>query len=106
MTWHDIVRMLRDPMASLVILGLIPVLLFLASLRRKRLSYLLTDTRVLGVHEAVNRSRVRIYFDDVPVTDVHLLVITVNNWGNEAIRIDDFVRPLRFIWCEPARILT
>ena len=32
--------------------------------------------------------------------------ITVNNWGNEAIRVDDFERPLRFSWSEPATILT
>jgi hypothetical protein len=80
--------------------------LFLAGRRRKRLSYLLLDTRVLGVHEAVNPSRVQILFDGAAVTEVRLLIITVNNSGNEPIRVDDFERPLRFSWPEPARILT
>jgi hypothetical protein len=84
----------------------VTLVLFLSGRRRKRLSYLLSDTPVLGVHEAVNPSRVKILFDGVPVTEVRLLTITVNNWGNEPIRVEDFERPLRFTWSEPARILT
>jgi hypothetical protein len=81
-------------------------ILFLAGRRRKRLSYLLSDTLVLGVHEAVNPSRVQILFDGAPVTEVRLVTITVNNWGNEPIGADDFERPLRFSWSQPAKILT
>src|ERR1035441_10217871 len=80
--------------------------LFLAGRRRKRLSYLLSDTRVLGIHEGVNPSRVQILFDGEPVTEVRLVIITVNNLGNEPIRLDDFERPLRFSWSEPAKIRT
>src|ERR1035441_9296170 len=80
--------------------------LFLAGRRRKRLSYLLSDTRVLGIHEEVNPSRVKILFDGEPVTEVHLVIITVNNWGNEPILMDDFERPLQFSWSAPAKILT
>ncbi len=65
-----------------------------------------SDTRVLGVHEAVNPSRLQILFDGKAVTDVRLVMITVNNSGNEPIRADDFERALRFSWAEPARILT
>jgi hypothetical protein len=103
-----LVTMLRDPMARtiLAILALcVTVALFLVGRRRKRLSYSVSDTRVLGVHEAVNPSRVQILFDGTPVTEVRLLIITVNSWGNEPIRVDDFERPLRFSWPEPARIL-
>ena len=39
------------------------VLFFLVGRRRKALGYMLSDTRVLGVHEAVNPSRVEILFD-------------------------------------------
>src|SRR5208283_2997382 len=84
----------------------VTILLFLVGRRRKGLSYLLSDTRVLGVHEAVNPSRVQILFDGAAVTEVRLLIITLNNSGNEPIRVDDFERPLRFSWPEPARILT
>jgi hypothetical protein len=80
--------------------------LFLVARRRKRLSYFLSDTRVLGIDKAVKPSRVQILFDGAPVTEVRLVTITVNNWGNEPIRVDDFERPLRFSWAEPARILT
>src|ERR1019366_5768653 len=106
---HDLVTMLRDPMVRsilAVVAIFTTVLLFLIGRRRKSLSYLLSDTRVLGVHEAVNPSRVEILFDGAPVTDVRLVIITVNNSGNESIRIDDFERALRFSWGEPARILT
>ena len=106
---QDLVTILRDPMVRtiLAIVAIwVTVCLFLAGRRRKRLSYLLSDTPVLGVHEAVNPRRVQILFDGAPVTEVRLLIITVNNWGNEPIRVDDFERPLRFSWPEPARILT
>jgi hypothetical protein len=106
---HDLVTILRDPMVR-TILAVVAisttVLLFLIGRRRKSLSYMVSDTRVLGVHEAVNPSSVQILFDGMPVTDVRLVVITVNNSGNESIRADDFERALRFSWAEPARILT
>jgi hypothetical protein len=84
----------------------VTVSLFLAGRRRKRLSYSLSDTRVLGIHEEVNPSRVQILFDGEQVTEVHLVIITINNWGNEPIRADDFERPLQFSWPAPAKILT
>ena len=105
---QDLVTILRDPMVRtiLAILAIcVTVSLFLAGRRRKRLSYLLSDTRVLGVHEAVNPSRVQILFDGEKVTEVRMVIITVNNLGNEPIRVDDFERPLRFSWSEPAKIL-
>src|ERR1019366_1622938 len=93
---QDLVTILRDPMVRtiLAIVAIcVTVSLFLAGRRKKRLSYLLSDTLVLGVHEAVTPSRVQILFDGALVTEVHLVLITVNNWGNEAIRVDDFERP-------------
>ncbi|MGC1782326.1 MAG: hypothetical protein WA708_07400 [Acidobacteriaceae bacterium] len=105
---QDLATILRDPMVR-TILAIAAICLtvsfFLIGRRRKRLSYLLSDTRVLGIHEEVNPSRVQILFDGEPVTEVHLVIITVNNWGNEPIRVDDFVRPLRFSWTAPAKLL-
>jgi len=107
---QGLAAILRDPMVRTILAVVaicITVVLFLIKRRRKRLSYMLSDTRVLGVHEAaVSPSRVTILFDGAAVTDVRLVVITVNNSGNEPIRADDFERPLRFRWAEPARILT
>jgi hypothetical protein len=104
-----LVTVLRDPMARtlLALLAIcVTVTLFLLARRRKRLSYSISNTRVLGLHEAVNPSRVTILFDGAPVTQVSLVIIKINNWGNEPIRADDFERPLRFSWSEPARILS
>jgi uncharacterized membrane protein len=106
---QNLMTILRDPMARtiLAIVAIcITVTLFLVGRRRKGLTYTLSDTRVLGVHEAVNPSTVQILFDGEPVTDVHLLMLTVNNSGNEPIRVDDFERALRFSWADPAKILT
>src|ERR1700675_427983 len=106
---QDLATILRDPMVRTILAAVaicITLTLFLVARRRKRLSYSLSDTRVLGVHEAVNPSRVQILFDGAPVTDVRLVTITINNSGNESIRVDDFERALRISWAEPARILT
>jgi hypothetical protein len=106
---QDVATILRDPMVRTILAAVaicITLTLFLVARRRKRLSYSLSDTRVLGVHEAVNPSRVEILFDGAPVTDVRLVTITINNSGNESIKSDDFERALRFSWAEPARILT
>jgi hypothetical protein len=105
---QGLVAILRDPMVRTILATVaicVTLTLFLVARRRRRLSYLLSDTRVLGVHEAVNPSRVKILFDGSPVTDVHLVMITVNNSGNEPIKVEDFERPLRFSWAEPAGIL-
>jgi hypothetical protein len=106
---QELTTILRDPMVRsiLAIVAIcVTVSLFLVGRRRKRLSYWVSNTQVLGVHEAVNPSRVQILFDGAPVTEVRLVLITVNSWGNEPVRVDDFERPLRFSWPEPARILT
>ena len=105
----DLVTILRDPMVRTILAALatcLTVVFFFVARRRKGLSYMLSDARVLGVHEAVNPSRVEILFDGAPVTDVRLVIITVTNSGNESIRVDDFDRALRFSWAEPTRILT
>jgi hypothetical protein len=105
---QSLVTILRDPMVRTILASVaicITLTLFLIARRRRSLSYLLSDTRVLGVHEAVNPSRVKILFDGAPVTDVRLVMIMVNNSGNEPIRAEDFERPLRFSWAEPAGIL-
>jgi hypothetical protein len=106
---QDLVTILRDPMVRTILATVaicVTVALFLLGRRRKRLSYLLSETRVLGIHEGVNPSRVQILFDGEPVTEVHLVTITVNNFGNEPVRVDDFERSLRFSWSEPAKILS
>ena len=106
---QDLVTILRDPMVRSILATVaicVTVSLFLIGRRRKRLSYSLSDTRVLGIHEGVNPSRVQILFDGEAVTEVHLVTITVSNSGNEPVKADDFERALRFTWPQAARILT
>jgi hypothetical protein len=100
----DLAAVLRDPMVA-TILGIVAVGIALLARRRKGLSYMLSDTPILGVHEIRNSGRVQILFDGAPVTEVHLVAITVKNSGNEPIRVEDFERPLQFSWAEPAKIL-
>jgi hypothetical protein len=80
--------------------------LFLVGRRRKRLRYEVWDNRVLGTVEPVDSHRVEILFDGTPVTEVRLVILTVECLGNEPIQSSDFERPLRFYWSEPARILS
>jgi hypothetical protein len=63
------------------------------------------ETRLLSVHEGV-KDRVQILLDGVPCRDVSLLVIEINNSGNEPIRSSDFERPLRFNCGKEAQLLS
>jgi len=96
--------MIRSILAILALC--LTAFLFLVARRRKRLTYSLSNTPVLGIHEAVNPSRVQILFDGTPVTEVRLAILTVTNVGNEPILVNDFERPLLFVWSEPAKILS
>jgi hypothetical protein len=107
---ETLVPLLRDPMARTVLAVVaicVTVSLFLLGqrLRRKALTYTISETRVLSVHEEI-KGRVQILFDGAPARDVCLFMITINNSGSEPIRAEDFERPLGFQWEGPAQILT
>lgn len=96
--------MVRTLLAILAIC--VTISLFLLGRRRKRISYFLSETQVIGLHEKLPPSRVQILFDGTAVTEVRLVVVAVTNSGNEPIRVEDFERPLRFSWPEPTKILS
>jgi hypothetical protein len=106
----SLVSVLRDPMAR-TILAIVAICLtaslFLLGqrLRRKALTYTISETRILSIHEEV-KGRVQILFDGAPVRDVRLFMITIKNSGSEPIRAEDFERPLGFRWEGQAQILT
>ena len=107
---ESLVPILRDPMARTILAVVaicVTVSLFLLGqrLRRKALTYTISKTRVLSIHEEV-KGRVQILFDGAPARDVCLFVITINNSGSEPIRAEDFERPLGFQWEGPAKVLT
>src|SRR5690349_5498041 len=93
------VAWLRDPMARTILAFLslcAAIALFLIGQwwwRRKALTYRLSETRLLTVHEEL-KSRVEILFGGLPANDVCLIVLTLNNSGSEAIRAADFERPV------------
>jgi hypothetical protein len=91
-------EILRDPMARTILAAAaigVTLALFLIARRRKRLSYELSVTRVLSVHEAV-KGKVQILFGGEPVRDVALILVDLFNSGNEPIKADDYERPVRF----------
>ena len=98
--------MLRSVL-TVVALCVTIVLFFVANwwLKRKALTYTVSVTRLLTVHETVN-NRVQILFDGTPARDVCLVEIILNNSGHEPIRTNDFERPLRFHCGYEAQILT
>jgi len=97
--------MARTILAVVAICVTVSLFLLGQRLRRKALSYTISETRVLSVHEEV-KGRVQILFDGAPARDVCLFMITIKNSGSEPIRAEDFERPLGFRWEGPAQVLT
>ena len=109
-------EMLRDPVwqgigavigvagiVSTIILG---VVLYRLQRRRKELGYrVLSQTRVVSV-EAELAERVQVLYEGRLVSDVHLVVVEIVNWGNQPIVAQDYEHPLGFHTGETSRILT
>jgi hypothetical protein len=92
----NITRTVLAALAIGVTLGI-----YLLNKRRKSLSYrIVSKTKLLSVDEAIG-GRVQILLDGEPAANLGLVLIDVENTGNEPIRSEDFVRPLVFLF--PAR---
>ena len=107
----NIFSMLRDPAARtvLAVLGLLAaVVTFLVGQwwwKRKALSYAVSKTRILRIHEAA-KDRVQITFDGNRVEAVSLVLVTISNSGHESIKADDFSGSMRLFLGETAQILS
>jgi hypothetical protein len=78
---------------------------FLLNRKRKALTYeILSMTRVLTMKEEV-AGRIKILFDETPVSDVGIVRIRLTNTGTEAIRESEFVRPISFSVSKDAYII-
>jgi hypothetical protein len=75
---------------------------------RKDMSYEVNVTELVSVHSAASdaKGRIKIYFDDEEIEQVHLVEARIENTGNVPIKADDFDQPLMVELGENARPLT
>lgn len=78
---------------------------YLREKRRKALSYRILSNVPLVQYQKEYEDRLTIFFDEVRVHDLHLVVIEVVNSGDIPIEASDFVEPLQFSFGEQAVIL-
>jgi hypothetical protein len=106
------IEILRDPIwqfigaiLSVIAIG-ISIYIFIHQKNKKALSYrIVTDTELLTVNEEV-KGKIKIVYDNVPVQDVHLIVIKIENNGNVPITSTDFEEPLTFLFGKTSQILS
>lgn len=75
---------------------------------RKSLSYEISATELVSVHSAADdaKDRIRIFFDDEQIEQVHLVEVRIENDGNVAVPSGDFEGPLTIELGEGAAPLT
>ena len=92
--------------AGVVCTTLLGVAVFLLQRRRKELGYRVISRTPLVSVEADVKEQVVVVFGGEIVTDVHLVMVEVVNWGNQAIVPDDYQRPLCVDLGTGARVLS
>lgn len=83
----------------------VSVIFFVFQRTRKELSYAIAETPVLQLHDKV-KEQLAITFNGKPVSDPHLVLITLRNSGNVPIQPADYVDPLTFHLGEHAEVLS
>lgn len=96
-----------NQMAVLSVIAIIlTIVIYLREKRKKGFSYnIVSANPVVSVEERV-ADKVRIFFDDEQVEDVHLVVMEIWNSGNQPILETDFDRDVSFNFGEDALILS
>src|SRR5260370_13573184 len=79
-------------------------IIFVYQRTRKELSYSSVSTPVLRMHDEV-KEQLQITFNSKPVSDPHLVLITLRNSGNVPVLPDDYADPLTFHLGEYAQLL-
>jgi hypothetical protein len=106
------IELLRDPvwqfvgaLLAAIAIG-IAILVYYRQRRRKRLGYqILANTPVLTVDEEI-RGKLKIWYEDIPVRNLQLLLLKFINTGNVPIATADFERPLSITFGSEAKILS
>ncbi len=98
---------ITNQMAVLSVIAIVITIgIYLRERRKKGFSYYIESANpVVSIEEKVAH-RVRIYFDDEPVGNVHLIVMDIWNSGNQPILDADFNRSVSFNFGEDAIILS
>ncbi len=84
----------------------VPLIIYFLQKSKKRLAYeVISDTQLVGVKSEV-QNKIKIYYENEPVENVHLISIEFINNGNQPISIDDFTRPVNIHLGDDVNILT
>ncbi len=85
---------------------LVPIIIYLAQRKRKSLAYeIVASTPLLSVAEEI-KGKLKILYEDKPVSKVHLVLIKLTNTGNVSILSTDFDRNVSFSFGDSTQILT
>lgn len=102
----------RDPMWTFIgaLIGLIAVIVtiwvYFIQRRRKSLSYEIVSTTPIISHESEVKGAIQITFNNEPIRNVVLFIITLTNSGNAPIAAADYERPIRVRFETGTRLLT
>lgn len=70
----------------------VPLIIFFLQKSKKRLAYeIVSNTQLVGVKSEV-QNKIKIYYENKLVENVHLLLIRIINNGNQSISIGDFAK--------------
>jgi hypothetical protein len=92
---------------AVVVVGVATILVMLQGTRRRRLRYATpTVTPLLGTAPGLERSDLKITYDDQDLHDPHFLTIRLENPGSRDIRSTDFDKGKPLIFDVNARVVT
>lgn len=84
----------------------VPLIIYFLQKSKKRLAYeIISDTQLVGVKSEV-QNKIKIYYEDKLVENVHLISIRFINNGNQPISIDDFAKLINIGLGNNTNILT
>lgn len=92
-----------------VIIGILAIVVSIRLARsqrpRRQLSYMTSIIPLVAVRKEV-KGRLRIFFDDKPVSNADMVILTLINSGNQPITPQDFVSPVTISFGSQAEILS
>ena len=84
----------------------VPLIIYFLQKSKKRLAYeVVSNTQLVGIKNEV-QNKIKIYYENKLVENVHLVSIRFINSGNQPISIDDFARPINIQLGSNTNILT
>lgn len=84
----------------------VPLIIYFLQKSKKRLTYeVISDTQLVGIKSEV-QNKIKIYYEDKLVENVHLISIKIINNGNQPISISDFAELINIRLGNNTNILT